>query len=70
MVGAMYYYIEQFGAGDEASVDEPVVDEKSKSKSSGKEEGILEGFYLFYEHDFVKGVFVVSSLYMVQVRSA
>ena len=28
---------------------------------------MLEGFYLFYEHDYVKGIFAVSSLYMVQV---
>jgi hypothetical protein len=27
----------------------------------------MEGFYLFYEHDYVKGIFAVSSLYMVQV---
>lgn len=36
-------------------------------KKSGKEEGIMEGFYLFWEHDYVKGIFVVSSVYMVQV---
>lgn len=27
----------------------------------------MEGFYLFYEHDYVKGIFVISSFYMVQV---
>jgi AAA family ATP:ADP antiporter len=27
----------------------------------------MEGFYLFYEHDYVKGIFAVSSLYMIQV---
>lgn len=63
MVGAMYYYIKQFGTtvtGEDES-------EEPKKKSSGKDEGVMEGFYLFYEHDYVKGIFVVSSLYMVQV---
>jgi ATP:ADP antiporter, AAA family len=62
MVGAMYYYIEKFGA--ENSSEE---EEKAKAKPTGKEEGVMEGFYLLYEHDFVKGIFAVSSLYMVQV---
>jgi ATP:ADP antiporter, AAA family len=62
MVGAMYYYIRQFGTAPEG--EEEVVD---KAKSSGKDEGVMEGFYLFYEHDYVKGIFAVSSLYMVQV---
>jgi len=63
MVGAMYYYMEKFGAEDEVAAK----DENLKAKSSAKEEGVMEGFYLFYEHDFVKGIFAVSSLYMVQV---
>eukprot|EP01038_Epipyxis_sp_PR26KG_P011015 gene11015-14794_t len=61
MVGAMYFYVLRFGApaADESVTKDP--------KKSGKEEGIMEGFYLFYEHDYVKGIFAVSSLYMVQV---
>jgi AAA family ATP:ADP antiporter len=27
----------------------------------------MEGFNLFVEHDYVKGIFAVSSLYMIQV---
>lgn len=59
MVGAMYFYVERFGV--------PVEEEKQVTTKSGKEEGIMEGFYLFYEHDYVKGIFCVSSLFMVQV---
>jgi AAA family ATP:ADP antiporter len=62
MVGAMYFYVEKFGVPGEA--------EDKKKAASGKSaegEGILEGFYLFWEHDYVKGIFAVSSLYMVQV---
>jgi AAA family ATP:ADP antiporter len=59
MVGAMYYYIEKFGSLNE----EAEIDDKSRLKSSsGKEEGVMEGFYLFYNHDFVKGIFAGNNL--------
>ena len=57
MVLAMYMYVQRFGAPSEKKGD----DDKKKDKG-----GVLEGFYLFYEHDFVKGIFAVSSLFMVQ----
>lgn len=63
MVAAMYYYIEKFGAPVEE--ERKVVD--SDPKNPKKNQGIMEGFYLFYEHNYVKGIFAVSSLYMVQV---
>jgi AAA family ATP:ADP antiporter len=63
MVTAMYYYVEKFGVpGGEV--------EKKTGAASGKSpegEGIMEGFYLFWEHNYVKGIFAVSSLYMIQV---
>lgn len=67
MVGAMYLYITKFA--DQSSLEmtaapTPVQVDDKKPK---KEEGIMEGFYLFYEHDYVKGIFAVSSLYMIQV---
>lgn len=63
MVAAMRFYINRFGAPVEAEESTSQKD----SKKSGKEEGIMEGFNLFYEHDYVKGIFVISSFYMVQV---
>lgn len=60
MVAAMKAYIDRFGAPEEKKV-------AKDPKKAGKEEGIMEGFYLFWEHDYVKGIFVVSSIYMVQV---
>lgn len=60
MVGAMYLYIKRFGTGEEE------VDEKA-SKKKGDEGGVAEGFYLFYNHDYVKGIFAISSFSMVQV---
>lgn len=62
MVGAMRLYIKRFGAPHEESAEE-----KAAKRQSGKEEGIMEGFHLLYEHDYVKGIFVISSFYMVQV---
>ena len=61
MVTAMYYYVEKFGVpGGEIEVKKP-------TGKSADGEGIMEGFYLFWEHNYVKGIFAVSSLYMVQV---
>jgi AAA family ATP:ADP antiporter len=61
MVGAMYLYIDKFGVGEES-------EEPSSSKKSGKpDEGIMEGLNLFYQYDFVKGIFAISSFSMIQV---
>lgn len=65
MIGAMYLYVQRFGAPGLDNEEEE--EAKSSKKASGKEEGIMEGFYLFVEHDYVKGIFCVSSLFMVQV---
>jgi AAA family ATP:ADP antiporter len=65
MVGAMSLYIKRFGAP--AEEEKKVAVANDPKKKSGKEEGIMEGFYLFYEHDYVRGIFVVSSVYMIQV---
>lgn len=80
MVMAMYYYMEKFGNAAElatASTTSDTIESSKKStisvgttsssKEPKKNEGILEGFYLFYEHNYVKGIFAVSSLYMIQV---
>ena len=58
----MYYYVERFDVARKA-----VEAKEADVKKSKKDEGVMEGFYLFYEHDYVKGIFAVSSLYMIQV---
>lgn len=63
MIGAMYLYVERFGAPKDDDDDE----DNGKTKKSGKEEGVMEGFYLLYEHDYVKGIFCISSFFMIQV---
>lgn len=67
MVAAMYFYVEKFGVPGEERKDPNVGETKKASGKSAEGEGILEGFYLFWEHDYVKGIFAVSSLYMIQV---
>ena len=62
MVGAMKFYMDRFGQENlqDEEVSKKAVDKKDKG-------GIMEGFYLFYDHNYVKGIFAVSSLYMIQV---
>lgn len=57
MVFAMFLYVQRFGVAETPSSGK-------ESKSGG---GIMEGFELFYKHDYVKGIFAVSSLFMIQV---
>lgn len=61
MVGTMYLYIQRYGA--------PVAeDHGSKKQAAGEDgEGIMEGLNLFIKHDYVKGIFAISSLSMIQV---
>lgn len=66
MIGAMYLYVDRFGVPDDEE-DSDSSSGETKKKGSGKEEGIMEGFYLMYEHDYVKGIFCISSFFMVQV---
>ena len=49
--------------------DEEEQEDTSKSAIEKKKEkgGIMEGFYLFYDHRYIQGIFTVSSLYMIQV---
>lgn len=69
MITAMYFYLQKFGVpvDDDETDNESGATTSAVSKGSGKEEGILEGFYLFWEHDYVKGIFAISSFFMVQV---
>jgi len=72
MVSAMFLYVRQFGMPQDEKEEEEEKHSRDggrekKRKEAKSEEGVMEGFNLFYEHDYVKGIFAVSSLYMVQV---
>jgi AAA family ATP:ADP antiporter len=58
----MWTYVKMFGVAEEA----PKAVEKEDPKKSNKA-GILEGIHLFVEHNYVKGIFAISCLFMVEV---
>lgn len=56
---AMYIYISQYGPGESNSPDP----KKKKKKNAG----VTEGLVLFYRHNYVKGIFAISCLFMIEV---
>lgn len=63
--GTMYTYIKTYGTAEQrekAEEDPDAPPPKKKEKA-----GILEGLYLFWEHNYVKGIFAISCLFMVEV---
>lgn len=53
----MYVYISQYGTGESSSTT-------AKKKKSA---GVTEGLVLFYRHNYVKGIFAISCLFMIEV---
>lgn len=68
MVAAMYFYVLRFGVPVEGEEESTETTSLAAKKPLKKEDGgVMEGFYLFMEHDFVKGIFCISSISMIQV---
>ncbi len=65
--GTMWIYIKMFGAGDSSSVEEANAAKKDDDKKPKNKAGILEGIHLFMKHNYVKGIFAISCLFMVEV---
>jgi AAA family ATP:ADP antiporter len=66
--GTMYYYVRTYGSAEEqqAKRDAEAAAAGIKAKPVKKEKaGILEGLHLFWEHNYVKGIFAISCLFMV-----
>lgn len=59
MVGIVFLYTKKFGIMDES------VGGTTKSKKS--KGGVFEGLKLFWDHHYVKGIFAISCLFMVEV---
>lgn len=57
--GTMFLYIWLYGA--------EVVVKKKESAPGKPKPGVLEGLYLFWEHNYIKGIFAISCLFMVEV---
>lgn len=60
----MWTYVKMFGVAEEAP---KAVDEGKEDPKKGNKAGILEGIHLFVEHNYVKGIFAISCLFMVEV---
>ena len=67
----MWLYVKMFGVVEE---DTPVVEKDvaevgagGKEKDKKPKAGILEGIHLFMKHNYVKGIFAISCLFMVEV---
>ena len=63
----MYIYISNFGVQEEPKVVEDTEDPKKGNKKIKQKAGILEGLQLFAKHNYVKGIFAISCLFMVEI---
>ena len=71
---SMYLYIQAYGSAEElkkkadAAAAEPGADADGAPPKKKKEKaGVLEGLHLFAKHNYVKGIFAISCLFMVEV---
>ena len=60
----MYMYIAKYGTKERNATDDTAEVAAKKKKDQA---GILEGLRLFYRHNYVKGIFAISCLFMVEV---
>lgn len=61
----MYMYIRNYGSREaDAKAEEEALGTPKKAKSKA---GILEGLMLFWKYNYVKGIFAISCLFMVEV---
>lgn len=70
---AMYTYVSAYGTAERNAVTaqkEVINDNDKKDGSKGPKKGkagVLEGLSLFYKYNYVKGIFAISCLFMVEV---
>jgi AAA family ATP:ADP antiporter len=64
--GTMYMYIKVYGTAEQHAKEkeDPTNPPPKKKKERA---GILEGLFLFWKHHYVKGIFAISCLFMVEV---
>jgi len=58
--GTMYIYIKVYGASTTGPKSDSSNDKKPKT-------GVMEGLILFWKHHYIKGIFAISCLFMVEV---
>mmetsp|Transcript_4744 Transcript_4744/g.11333 ORF Transcript_4744/g.11333 Transcript_4744/m.11333 type:complete len:657 (+) Transcript_4744:109-2079(+) len=72
--GTMYFYVRTYGtnesrakAAEEAAAKGAPEGEAPPPKKKKERAGILEGLVLFWKYNYVKGIFAISCLFMVEV---
>lgn len=65
--GTMYMYVAIYGTSETQQQQQQSNEESSGSKPKKNKAGVLEGLHLFVKHDYVKGIFAISCLFMVEV---
>ncbi len=72
--GTMYFYVRTYGtnesrelAAKEAATKGASEQETAPPKKKKERAGILEGLVLFWKYNYVKGIFAISCLFMVEV---
>ena len=69
--GTMYNYIRLYGTAEqraaEAEEEKEAQGVQPPKKKKKERAGILEGLRLFWEYNYVKGIFAISCLFMVEV---
>jgi AAA family ATP:ADP antiporter len=63
----MWIYVKMFGVQEDTPKIEEAVVEKQEEKKPKAKAGILEGIHLFMKYNYVKGIFAISCLFMVEV---
>ncbi|KAL7438844.1 hypothetical protein ACHAXH_009193 [Discostella pseudostelligera] len=63
----MWIYVKMFGVVATEATPEKVLEVKDASTTKKEKPGILEGIHLFVKHNYVKGIFAISCLFMVEV---
>jgi len=57
----MYIYVRKYGVAQES-------EKEPEKKVKGKQQpGVMEGIHLFVKHNYIKGIFAISCLFMVEV---
>eukprot|EP00563_Minutocellus_polymorphus_P008483 CAMPEP_0181023250 /NCGR_PEP_ID=MMETSP1070-20121207/1953_1 /TAXON_ID=265543 /ORGANISM="Minutocellus polymorphus, Strain NH13" /LENGTH=716 /DNA_ID=CAMNT_0023100257 /DNA_START=480 /DNA_END=2630 /DNA_ORIENTATION=+ len=65
---SMYLYIQAYGSAEEIKKKaDAEADANAPPKKKKEKAGVLEGLHLFAKHNYVKGIFAISCLFMIEV---
>lgn len=65
--GTMYTYVSLYGTEETRAKEEALAEGESAPKKKKAKTGVFEGVRLFAKHNYLKGIFAISCLFMVEV---